>query len=106
MPIETPYVLLADHQLLYMHLRYRYFFITVLNSLFYQSIEYQDAHANMMTESTVTLNPYAILLLLGKCCLYVNLFTLCSPCIMSICSFGCFPIPFRGQDFVSNYSSS
>ena len=30
-------------------------FITVLNS-FRQLIEYQDAHANLLTENTVTLN--------------------------------------------------
>ena len=31
-------------------------FITDLNSSFCQLIEYQDAHANVLTESTVTLN--------------------------------------------------
>ena len=31
-------------------------FNTALNSLFCQLIEYQDAHANFLTESTVTLN--------------------------------------------------
>ena len=32
------------------------FFITVLDSSFCQFIEYEDAHANLLTESTVTLN--------------------------------------------------
>ena len=37
---------------------------------------------------------------------WVTLLTLCSACIMSICIFGWFSIPFRGQDFGYQYSSS
>ena len=72
------------------------------SSIAAHTIEYQDKHENLLTESTVTLNSLRNLLLLGKSCLQVNLLTLCSSCIMSICSF-CW---FRGQDFGSHYSSS
>ena len=54
-PVEAPYVLLADYQLLHC-IKILQLFNTVLNSLFCQFIEYQDAHANFLTESTVTLN--------------------------------------------------
>ena len=54
-PVETPYLQLADHQLLLMHHISQLFF-TLLISSFYQSIEFKDAHANLLTESTVTLN--------------------------------------------------
>ena len=57
-------------------IKYLAIFITVLNSSFCQFIEYQDAHANLLPKSTVTLKSCAILLLLGKNCLLVNLLTL------------------------------
>ena len=63
-------------------------FITVLNSSFCQYIVYQDAHANLLTESTVTLNFLCNLIPVGKYCLYGNLLTSCPPCIWFICSFG------------------
>ena len=43
--------------------------MTALNSSFCQFIEYQDAHANLLTESTdFILTLFAILLPFGKSC--------------------------------------
>ena len=43
--------------------------MTVLNSSFCQFIEYQDAHANLLTENTdFILNSVCNLLLFGKSC--------------------------------------
>ena len=42
--------------------------MTDLNTSFCQFIEYQDAHANLLTESTDFILNSVILLLLGKGC--------------------------------------
>ena len=86
-PVETPYVQLADINCCTC-IKYLATFYHCLNSSFCQSIVYQDAHANLLTESTVTLNFLCNLIPVGKYCLYVNLLTSCPPCIRFICSFG------------------
>ena len=61
--------------------------MTVLNSSFFQFIEYQDAHVNLLTESTdFILNSVCNFTTFGKE-LPIVLLSLCSPSIMSICSF-------------------
>ena len=62
--------------------------MSVLNSSFCQFIEYQDAHATLLTESTdFILNSVCNFLTFVKELPNWVLLSLCSPSIMSICSF-------------------
>ena len=74
-PVEAPYVQLAANTLNILQL-----FSTVLNSSIRQYIEYQDAHAMLFTESTVTLN----YLQFYSCWEKIVYMIICSPCVLLV----------------------
>ena len=62
------------------YIKYLTNFSTVLNSSFRQYIEYQDAHANLFTESIVTLN----YLQFYSCWEKGVYMLICSPCVLLV----------------------